>query len=64
MFNGDFNADGGVDFRDYSVIAAHWLEDGCGEPGWCDGTDFDVSGTVTGDDLGSFMQGWLDGIGP
>ena len=29
-----------------AVVASHWLETGCGQPGWCDGFDLDQNSTV------------------
>lgn len=49
-----------VDFYDYAVLAGHWL-DSCEEPSWCDGSDFDQSGTVDSIDLIILVNEWLDG---
>ncbi len=43
----DINNDGKVNIEDFAVMAAWWDDDGgCVEPGWCGGSDFDMSGTV------------------
>ncbi|MGD0784547.1 MAG: GLUG motif-containing protein [Sedimentisphaerales bacterium] len=52
---------GSVNFVDYAVFASHWMED-CGEPNWCDETDFDHSGRVDMFDLAIFVGHWLEGI--
>ncbi len=36
------------------VLAEHWLEVGCGEPGWCGGVDVDQSSMVDFVDLALF----------
>lgn len=37
--------------RYVSSLAVHWLEAGCGPPGWCEGTDIDRDSTVNLVDL-------------
>jgi hypothetical protein len=33
-------------FEGLSALASHWLEGGCSEPGWCEGTDVDQNSRV------------------
>jgi Ca2+-binding EF-hand superfamily protein len=49
----DFDADGNIDFNDFSYLAANWgLEQTCIE-------DLDGNGIVDIEDLGEFCAGWL-----
>ncbi|GEM_PF-425673 len=57
--NVDFNIDGNVDFADYAIFADRWMDEGCAEPGWCDGTDLNKSGSVDLYDLAEFVEVWL-----
>ena len=60
----DLDGDCDVDSGDFSVLAVHWLEAGCGEPDWCGGADLvrDPSEQVVNVfDLLRFTQVWLDG---
>jgi hypothetical protein len=56
----DFNNDTEVDFRDYVILASHWLEADCDDPGWCQGADLDIDGNVDFDDLMLFCEYWLE----
>ena len=53
----------GVDFRDYSFFANHWLDSNCGGANDCDGADLDFSDKVDGADLKIFCDHWLEGTG-
>ncbi len=55
----DFNIDRFVNFEDFSIFAFYWLEQVCLEPGWCQGCDYDHSGSVDIEDLSRFTQDWL-----
>jgi len=55
----DFNIDTKVDFADFAVFASYWQQ-GCSEPGWCEGTDLDTDGNVDFDDLMLFADYWLE----
>ena len=58
--NSDINNDGKINIEDFAVLAAWWDDDGgCVEPGWCGGSDFDMSGTVDFSDLAYFVENWL-----
>ncbi|MGB2808298.1 MAG: GLUG motif-containing protein [Sedimentisphaerales bacterium] len=59
---GDFLCPDGVNFFDFSFFAGHWAEDNCGASNDCDGTDFDLLGTVDINDLGIFVDNWLSGF--
>ena len=54
----DFDGDGDVDFADYAALAGRWMDKGCAEPGWCDGTDLNKSGSVDWYDLAQFVEYW------
>ncbi|MFA5252116.1 MAG: hypothetical protein WC454_05990 [Phycisphaerae bacterium] len=56
----DFDQDAKVDFNDYAILASYWLQAGCNEPGWCQGTDLDVDGNVDFNDLRLFCEFWLE----
>ena len=57
--NVDFDIDGDVDFADYAALAGRWMDEGCAEPGWCDGADLNKSGSVDWYDLAEFVEYWL-----
>jgi peptidoglycan-N-acetylglucosamine deacetylase len=57
----DLNIDGKVNLTDYVIFADHWMDDTCSEPNWCEGTDFDQSGSVDILDLATFAGYWLSG---
>jgi hypothetical protein len=59
----DFLCPDGVDFIDFAFFAAHWLDDRCNAVNnFCEGTDFDNSGSVGFTDLEIFADNWLKGI--
>ena len=56
----DINDDGKVNLEDFAVLATWWDDDGgCGEPGWYEGADFNMSRTVDMFDLAYFAENWL-----
>ncbi|UCC22848.1 MAG: beta galactosidase jelly roll domain-containing protein, partial [Planctomycetota bacterium] len=57
----DFNADGAVDFLDYSAIAGTWLSE-LGEPDFNEIYDLDDDNDVDANDLSLFAQDWLAGV--
>jgi hypothetical protein len=54
----DISGDGGVDYGDFAVISAHFME-GCAAPGWCGGADLDISGAVDPNDVRIFAESWV-----
>ena len=60
----DLDLNGAVNFADYAIIAYEriWMRDTCCTPYWCEGTDFDHSGSVDMLDLATFARYWLQGI--
>ena len=58
--NADINNDSKVNIEDFAIMVA-WWDDGnaCSSPGWCEGADFDMSGTVDMFDLTYFAENWL-----
>jgi hypothetical protein len=54
----DFDSDGKVNFTDFAILAAHWL-DTCSGQDWCGGSDSDHSGRVDFLDLLNFVDNWL-----
>jgi parallel beta-helix repeat protein/predicted outer membrane repeat protein len=48
-----------VNFVDFAVFAAHWLESSCTSPDWCDGADSTGDGNVIFNDLLMFCDNWL-----
>lgn len=57
-FTPDVNLDRFVDSADLAAIARAWLG-GCAEPGWCDRTDLDKSGSVGMADLAILSRQWM-----
>jgi len=55
----DFTRDCRVDWRDFTIFAAYWLQSGCGQPDWCAGADLDHSGEVGWGDFSAFSSYWL-----
>lgn len=56
----DLVYDGIINFQDYAVIAAHWLQSGCFDlNGWCQGGDLTFDRSVDLDDLVYFTECWL-----
>jgi hypothetical protein len=48
-----------IDLQTFALFAAHWLDNPCTAPNWCDGNDFDENGTVNWFDLTTMVEGWL-----
>jgi hypothetical protein len=48
--------DGLVNFLDFAMFAAQWLETACDA---CGGADLTGNGQVGGDDLREFAENWL-----
>jgi hypothetical protein len=62
---GDFVCPDGVTMLDFSLFAAHWLDDNCDVGNdYCEGTDLDLTGAVDVNDLEAFADNWLGGITP
>ena len=55
----DFNGDGIVNFKDFSILAYYWMDYICSESDWCEGSDFDESRYVDFGDLKTFAENWL-----
>jgi hypothetical protein len=53
-----------VDFADYVLFSEKWRQTGCKYPDWCNGCDFDKSGTVDMLDFAIFADYWLEGTSP
>ena len=56
----DFNTDTKVDFIDFAILASYWQVTDCQDPNWCEGADLDVDGDVDPNDLGLFVDYWLE----
>jgi hypothetical protein len=59
ILQGDIDTDGIVDFTDFAILAAQWLDSTCSDPYWCDEGDIDKSGAVDITDLDLLTQNWL-----
>lgn len=59
VLESDFNVDGIVDFRDFAHFSAHWPDNNCASPDWCDRADLDMNGTVDTFDLAILCDQWL-----
>ena len=51
-----------VDLVDFGIFAEQWKQTSCTADTWCDGQDFDKSGTVDLEDLYYLAVNWLDVI--
>lgn len=58
----DLNGDWIINFEDFAVFSAFWMNQSCSEPNWCMGGDFDASGAVDNNDLLIFCNYWLTRI--
>jgi subtilisin family serine protease len=57
----DLDDDCYVSFKDLKIFAAQWLNDDCSDANqWCNGTNFDGSGTVAFPSFADFAQSWLN----
>jgi len=59
-----FNADGNINFADYSFLAKHFKNQNCSQSNCCAGTDLNNDGSVDSYDLARLLEYWLRGIGP
>ena len=57
---GDMTCDCRVALEDFSILSSRWFDTTCINTNWCDGSDLDMSGSVTVDDAGVFAENWLD----
>jgi len=57
----DLTGDWAVDLVDFSAFADNWLQAGCVSATWCDGSDFDRSGSVGLSDALILADEWLRG---
>ncbi|MHB0946250.1 MAG: SUMF1/EgtB/PvdO family nonheme iron enzyme, partial [Sedimentisphaerales bacterium] len=56
----DLNADGNVNFADYAILAANWLQLDCGiSNDWCNQADIDHSTYVSFEDVLLLAENWL-----
>jgi len=61
--NPDLNRDGLVNFTDYAMFAARWLDTGCDCYGaCCDERDFSSDGSVDIDDFSILIGNWVSGF--
>ncbi len=59
----DINGDGGIDYVDFAVISAYFM-DGCAAPLWCGGADLNLSGSVDPNDVKIVVERWLTEVSP
>jgi len=64
QLDADLNQDCYVDWADFGVFASRWLDSGCNDPDWCDGSDLDHSGEVNWSDFSLFASQWLECTDP
>jgi len=55
----DLNGDSIINFEDFAMFSAFWMNQSCDDPNWCMGSDFDASGAVDNNDLLIFCNYWL-----
>jgi hypothetical protein len=60
----DLDGDYRVNMEDFSILAGFWSHEGCSEPDWCSGIDFDHSGKIDILDVKMLAEHWLEGITP
>jgi len=56
----DLNEDCRVNWADFTIFAAHWLDVGCDAPDWCEGADLNHGSAVTWLDFTLFAEQWLE----
>ena len=61
---GDFDQNCMVNWVDFSIFAAHWLDSPCPAPDHCQGTDINHSGQVNWGDFAIFGSNWLECTAP
>jgi len=61
---GDLSGDCRVNWNDFSIFVAHWLDDLCTGPTWCGGADLDGSSQVDWGDFAIFADHWLECTAP
>lgn len=55
----DLNRDYYVNFKDFAILANHWLDEDCDVPYWCGKSDIDWSGIVDYGDVSICSANWL-----
>jgi hypothetical protein len=56
----DFDDDGIVNFKDFTILGLNWRRTYCTAPENCSGTDLDENGKVDLNDLALFADFWLE----
>jgi hypothetical protein len=64
MASCDFDFDGDVDLADLAILVSYWLEQDCGLPDWCEGTDLNRDTEVNFIDYAIFAQAYEAFGGP
>ncbi len=59
---GDLNLDGGVNFKDFAILANKWLACDCAACPWCNHADINQDGQVNHTDLEVMVNNWLKGF--
>lgn len=58
-FMADISNDDIVNFKDFAILASHWLEDECGYSARCGGSDLQQNGIINLEDLLTIIEHWL-----
>ena len=58
-FMTDISNDGVVNFKDFAILASHWLEDECRYSARCAGSDLQQDGIINLEDLLTIIEHWL-----
>lgn len=58
-FMADISNDDIVNFKDFAILASHWLEDECGYSARCGGSDLQQDGIINLEDLLTIIEHWL-----
>jgi hypothetical protein len=56
----DFNEDNIVNFADFAVLGSYWGITDCTDPDGCGRVDFYNDDTIDINDLGLFVEFWLE----
>jgi hypothetical protein len=56
----DFSCDNKVDFTDFALLGAHWLDSGCAWPNGCTIFDLNPDGEINSQDINIMASYWLE----
>ncbi|MCK5172334.1 MAG: hypothetical protein KAR47_03030, partial [Planctomycetes bacterium] len=59
--NADINDDGDIDYADFAVISAYFMDE-CVGPLWCQDADMNMSGAVDPNDVRVLAENWIGSL--